>query len=69
VESIVTQYNLTDRLLELTCENASNNSAICHTLEDVLQSQEVELSTKTMKVSCLAHVLNLSARALLVSLM
>jgi hypothetical protein len=62
------QFNLTDRLLAITCDNASNNSTMCCALEDALQSQDVDWSADAMKVSCLAHVLNLSAKALLVSL-
>jgi hypothetical protein len=41
---------------------------MCCALEDALQSHNVEWSADAMKVSCLAHVLNLSAKALLVGL-
>ncbi len=68
VEGVVMQFNLTDRLLAITCDNASNNSTMCRALEDALRSQDVDWSADAMKVSCLAHVLNLSAKALLVSL-
>jgi hypothetical protein len=68
VEGIVMQFDLTDRLLTITCDNASNNSTLCHSLEEALRSQDIEWSAKAMKVSCLAHVLNLSAKALLVGL-
>jgi hypothetical protein len=42
MEYIITQFNLTDCLLLITCDKASNNSTLCPTLEDALWSQDVE---------------------------
>ncbi len=64
----MTQFNSTDRLLAITCDNASNNGTLYHTIEDILQGQNIEWSAEAMNVSCLAHVLNLSVLALLVGL-
>ncbi len=68
VEGVIVQFNLTDHLFAISSDNGSNNATLCRTIEDALQAQDVYWSAEAMKVSCLAHVLNLSAKALLVSL-
>ncbi len=68
VEGIVTQFNLIDRLLAITCGNASDNSTLYRSLEEALCSQDIEWSAKAIKVSFLAHVFNLFAKAFLVGL-
>jgi hypothetical protein len=68
IEGVVTQFYLAHCLLAVTCDNASNNSTMCCALKDALRSHNVKWSADVMNVSCLAHVWNLSANALLVGL-
>jgi hypothetical protein len=68
VENLVDEYGLTGRLFAITADNASNNGTLCRALEQALQNKNVTWSADAMKVSCLAHVLNLSAKALLLGL-
>ncbi len=62
VERVLEKFSLTDRLLAITTNNASKNSTMRETLQQALSScHNVFWDTKVAKVSCLAHVLSLSA--------
>ncbi len=68
VKRVLDQFNLTDRLLAITTDNASNKSTMRKTLQLVLSSRHnVAWNAEVAKISCLAHVLNLSAKALLLA--
>jgi hypothetical protein len=69
VEQVLEQFSLTDRLLAKTTDNASNNGTMRETLQQALSSRHnVSWDAEVAKVSCLAHVLNLSAKSLLLSI-
>jgi hypothetical protein len=69
VERVLEQYKPTDRLFAITTNNASNNGTMREALEQVLSSRHnVRWNAEVTKVPCLAHVLNLSAKALLLGL-
>lgn len=65
VEDVIVEFDLAGRLFSITADNASNNATLCRTLEQALHVRSVPWSADAMKVSCLAHVLHLSAQALL----
>jgi hypothetical protein len=68
IERVLDQSNLTDCLLAITTDNASNNSTMRETFQQVLSSRHtVAWNAEVAKISCLAHVLNLSAKALLLA--
>ncbi len=69
VERVLEQYQLTDKVFAITTDNASNNGTMRETFEQALTSRHnVKWSAEVTKISCLAHVLNLSAKALLLGL-
>ncbi len=68
VERVLVQYSLLDRLFAVTTDNASNNNTLRRTLEQIFQSHNIVWNADTTRVNCLAHVLNLSAQALLLGL-
>ncbi|KAJ8115409.1 hypothetical protein OPT61_g2929 [Boeremia exigua] len=49
----------TKRLLGITCDNASNNSALSQTLQLQLQQEGVVWRSKENTIPCLAHIINL----------
>jgi hypothetical protein len=66
VERILAKYELTDRLFNITTDNASSNATMRESLEQALSGKHnVVGDAEVAKVSCLAHVLNLSAKAFL----
>jgi hypothetical protein len=68
VELVLVQYGLPDRLFAITTDNSSNNNTLRRTLEQIFQSHNIVWNTDTTRISCLAHVLNVSAQVLLLSL-
>ncbi len=65
VEKVFVKHNLTHRLLAITANNDSNNAMLRCSLETALQSKSIDWNVDAMTVNCLAHILNLSAKALL----
>jgi hypothetical protein len=61
VEKIWLRHNLTERLLVITADNASNNITLRRSLEAALASRSISWNADAMTVNCLAHVLHLSA--------
>jgi hypothetical protein len=49
----------TNRLLAITCDNASNNSALSRTLQSQLQLEDITWNSKENTIPCLAHIINL----------
>jgi hypothetical protein len=68
IEKLLQRHNLMHRLLAVTADNASNNSTMRRSLEQALESRSINWNAEAMTVNCLAHVLNLSAKALLARL-
>jgi hypothetical protein len=65
VEKILLKHNLTNLLLAITADNASNNTTLRQSLKEALQSRSINWNVNAMTVNCLAHVLNLSAKSML----
>jgi hypothetical protein len=65
VEAVLARHDLTQRLLVVTSDNASNNDTMRSTLESSFSSQNVSWNANMMKCSCLAHVPNLASKSLL----
>ncbi len=65
VIKVATEYNLLNRLYAVTANNASNNATLCRTVEHKLSSMGIGWRADVITVNCMAHILNLSARALL----
>ncbi len=63
------QFSLTDTLLAITTDNASNNGTMQEILQQALSSRyDVFWDAKVAKVTCLAHVLDVSAKSLLLGI-
>lgn len=58
-------HQITDRVLAITTDNASNNSTMMSSIQDSIQSLEISDHTTIIKVPCLAHVIQLSLKQLL----
>ncbi len=68
VEGVLLQYGIADRLFAITTDNTPNNSTLRDSLEQALTGHHgISWSADMTKINCLAHVLNLSAKALLLS--
>ncbi len=66
VERILAKYELTDKLFAIATDNASSNATMRESLEQALSGKHnVVWDTEVAKISCLAHVLNLLAKAFL----
>ncbi len=65
VAQVIMQYKLSGRLFAVTADNASNNKTLRRALESKLSDLGTSWRADAITVNCLAHVLNLSARALL----
>ncbi len=63
VVKVAKQYKLTERLYAVTADNASNNATLRRALESMLSKMGITWRANEMTVNCLAHVLNLSAKA------
>jgi hypothetical protein len=64
VEHVLGKYELTDRLFAITTDNSSNNATMRVSLEQALSgNHNIVWDAEVTKTSCLAHVLNLSAKA------
>jgi hypothetical protein len=66
VERVLLHFGIADRLFAITTDNASNNSTLRESLEQALMGRHnISWNAEATKINCLAHVLNLSAKALL----
>jgi hypothetical protein len=65
VNHVLQRLNLTHRLLAVTSDNASNNNTMAKTLASWLSSRQLSWNPSAMRIRCLAHILQLSAKALL----
>jgi len=62
---LLQKHQITDRVLAITTDNASNNSTMMSSIQDSIQSLEISDHTTIIKVPCLAHVIQLSLKQLL----
>lgn len=62
---LLQKHQITDKVLAITTDNASNNSTMLSSIQDSIQSLEIGDRTTIIKVPCLAHVIQLSLKQLL----
>jgi hypothetical protein len=61
---IFQEHGITDRVLSITTDNASNNNTMMQGVQEMVQSQALS-DTSVFRVPCIVHVLQLSLNALL----
>jgi hypothetical protein len=62
------QHNITNRVITITTDNASNNHTLIETIEESIQSLQSLSSldrTEIIRIPCIAHVIQLSLNELL----
>lgn len=62
--SLLHQYEITDRVLAITTDNASNNNTMMSSTQEAIQSIGLD-NTLMVRLPCLAHVIQLSLNDLL----
>lgn len=65
VTDLLKKHQLTDRVLAITADNASNNNTLMANIQDCLEALELSEDTAVIRVPCLAHVIQLSLKKLL----
>lgn len=65
VLKLLRQHNITDRVLAVTTDNASNNNTLMSSIQESLQSFELNNGSTIVRVPCIAHVIQLSLNDLL----
>jgi hypothetical protein len=67
--SVLQCYNIRDRVLSITTDNASNNNTLLNALNQELKKSVDEIfSTDIIRIPCLAHVIQLCVKALMEAL-
>jgi hypothetical protein len=64
VFQILQEHNITNRVLSITTDNASNNNTMMISIQDAIQSHGLN-NTSIFRVPCLAHVIQLCLKQLL----
>ncbi|KAG0154761.1 hypothetical protein PDIDSM_329 [Penicillium digitatum] len=64
VTQILTEHGISDRVLSVTTDNATNNNTLMQSVQDHLQSQHSS-DLSIFRVPCIAHVIQLSLNELL----
>jgi len=62
---ILHQYGIVDRVLTITTDNASNNNTLMEKIQEPIQILRVSNHLPTIRVPCLAPVIQLSLKELL----
>ena len=63
--NILQEHNVTDRVLSITTDNASNNNTMMSSIQASVQAQNLNSDTIIIRVPCIAHVIQLSLNQLL----
>lgn len=61
---ILQEHSITDRVLSITTDNASNNNTMMEGVQEMVQSQALH-NTSVFRVPCIVHVMQLSLKDLL----
>jgi hypothetical protein len=61
---IFQEHGITDRVLSITTDNASNNNTMIQGVQEMVQSQALH-NTSVFRVPCIVHVIQLSLKDLL----
>jgi hypothetical protein len=62
---ILQKHGITDRVLSITTDNASNNNTMMASIQELVQSQDISSDTTIIRIPCIAHVIQLSLNQLL----
>jgi hypothetical protein len=62
---LLRKHQITDRVLAITTDNASNNNTLISSIQESMHTLEFDNDTPLIKVPCLAHVIQLSLKQLL----
>ncbi|EED14179.1 hypothetical protein TSTA_103980 [Talaromyces stipitatus ATCC 10500] len=65
VLKILHQHQITNRVLAITTDNASNNNTMISSIQESIQSLELNNNSNIIRVPCIAHVIQLSLKDLL----
>jgi hypothetical protein len=65
VLKILQQHKITDRVLTVTTDNASNNNTMVASIQESLQALELSSSSTIVRIPCIAHIIQLSLNDLL----
>jgi hypothetical protein len=65
VLDLLHRYQIADKVLAITTDNASNNNTLVASIQDSVQSLELNNNTTIIRVPCIAHVIQLSLNELL----
>jgi hypothetical protein len=65
--NVLKHFNITQRLLCITTDNAGNNGVMRKELEELLNNLDIDngWSSDSTKIPCLAHVIQLVVKAIL----
>lgn len=62
---LLQQHQIVDRVLAVTTDNASNNTTLINSIQESIQALELENYVTTIRIPCIAHIIQLSLRKLL----
>jgi hypothetical protein len=62
---ILQKHGITNRVLSITTDNASNNNTMMASIQELVQSQDISSDTTIIRIPCIAHVIQLSLNQLL----
>jgi hypothetical protein len=57
VLKILQQHKITDRVLTVTTDNASNNNTMVASIQESLQVLELSSSSTIVRIPCIAHII------------
>jgi hypothetical protein len=58
-------HEISNRILSITTDNASNNRTLMASLQESIQSQDFSSNATIIQIPCIAHVIQLSLNQLL----
>jgi hypothetical protein len=62
---VLQEHRIADRVLAATTDNASNNSTLISSIQESIQSLELNPDSTIIQIPCLAHIIQLSLKDLL----
>ncbi|KAJ5355238.1 uncharacterized protein N7496_000165 [Penicillium cataractarum] len=62
---LLEKHRITERVLTITTDNASNNGTLLGSLQEVVESLQLPSSIPVIRIPCIAHVIQLSLKELL----
>lgn len=62
---LLQRHQIVDRVLTITTDNASNNNTLMSSIQESVQSLDLDDNTAIIRVPCITHVIQLSLKQLL----